>query len=222
MSFDQSVNRFRTARGRVLSAQIQSLTQLFGRKIAILDIGGRPDYWKNVDITGVSHIELVNMSDDELRMDSSSGFPDDLFSARCADGRDLSSWPDKSMDLVHSNSVIEHVGGWDDMASMASEAVRVGKSGWIQTPAWEFPIEPHFHVPLMHWLGNPLSRRMLSLSPFSYYRKASVTDRRKLIESINLLSRREVGVLFPGCDVYVERLLLPKSFSVRWMPEGSG
>lgn len=125
------------------------------------------------------------------------------------------------MDLVHSNSVIEHVGNWDDMAAMAKEALRVGRSGWIQTPAWAFPIEPHFHVPLMYWFGKPVGRRMLSCSPFAHFRNAGLAERRKLVESINLLSRREMAALFPGCNLYLERLILPKGFAARWYPERS-
>lgn len=125
------------------------------------------------------------------------------------------------MDLVHSNSVIEHVGNWDDMAAMAKEALRVGRSGWIQTPAWAFPIEPHFHVPLMYWFGKPVGRRMLSCSPFAHFRNAGLAEHRKLVESINLLSRREMAALFPGCNLYLERLILPKGFAARWYPERS-
>ena len=69
---------------------------------------------------------------------------------KVGDACDLAGYPDRSVDLVHSNSVIEHVGGWPRMAAMAGELMRVARAGWVQTPAWEFPIEPHFHAPLVH------------------------------------------------------------------------
>jgi Methyltransferase domain len=52
--------------------------------------------------------------------------------------------PDESYDIAHSNSVIEHVGSWERQKQFASEIRRVGKSFWVQTPAREFFIEPHY------------------------------------------------------------------------------
>ena len=71
----------------------------------------------------------------------------DIFVRKVGDARNLSEYADGSVDLVHSNSVIEHVGGWADMRAMADEMMRIGRSGWMQTPAWEFPVEPHFRAP---------------------------------------------------------------------------
>ena len=88
-----------------------------------------------------------------------------------------------------------------------------------QTPAWTFPMEPHFHAPFMHWMAVPLRTRMLSLSLRRRFRRMSLESRRLAVESINLLSRREVTTLFPDSELYLERwMLIAKSYTARWMP----
>jgi hypothetical protein len=97
--------------------------------------------------------------------------------------------------------------------------LRVGLSGWIQTPAFEFPIEPHFKLPFIHWLGQPLRRSLLSMS--KYYRGNTLAVRRWHVDRVNLLSYAEVVTLFPNCNISIERwVLLPKSYVVRWVPAG--
>lgn len=212
---DLTVNRFRMARGRVLAGQITRLSASLRRPVTVLDIGGRADYWDNVGFDGIAEIRLLNNDEHELeRVGSGNMFVRELGDARC-----LSGYGDKSVDLVHSNSVIEHVGQWPDICAVASEALRVGLSGWMQTPAFEFPVEPHFRLPLLHWLAPPLRRRMLAFSPD--YRALGVAERRYHVDRINLLSRPEVAALFPGCEIFVERVLFPKSYSARWGPEGT-
>jgi predicted SAM-dependent methyltransferase len=146
--------------------------------------------------------------------------PDEkMFTKILGDARNLTEHADNSFDLVHSNSVIEHVGMWNDMAAMATEVMRVGQAGWIQTPAWEFPVEPHFRTLFMHWFGKPVQRAMFSLSFEKRLRNFPMALRRQTIDGVNLLSYREVRALFPERDIYIERLaLLPKSYTVRWHP----
>jgi hypothetical protein len=128
---------------------------------------------------------------------------------------DLSEFKDGSIDFVHSNSVIEHVGGWPEQTRMAQEVRRVGRYGWIQTPAWEFPVEPHWRLPIVHWFSRPLQARLLRTR--SRFRKSSIADLREIVESVSLLSRREFTSLFPQTSLFVERLaLLPKSYTVWW------
>src|SRR5690606_32277033 len=134
---DLTVNRFRKKRGERLRKLIAATAEKLGRDIVILDVGGRPDYWENVLPERVSKIILMNYMEGELVRDSRLS----MFESQVGDARDLSQFGDKSIDFVHSNSVIEHVGGWSDMKCMASEVLRVGKHGWLQTPAWECPIE---------------------------------------------------------------------------------
>lgn len=214
MKRDFTVNRFRSARGRVLRERIETLASQLGRPIEILDVGGRAEYWDNVGLDGIGHIKLMNYDPAEL----DRTVPDEkMFTKIVGDARDLADYADNSVDLVHSNSVIEHVGMWNDMAAMAAEVMRVGRSGWIQTPAFEFPVEPHFRTLFMHWFGAPMQRAMFSLSFERRMRRLPMAVRRQALDGVNLLSYREIRALFPDQDIYVERVaLLPKSYTVRW------
>lgn len=71
------------------------------------------------------------------------------------DARGLSRFSDQSFDMVVCNSVIEPIENWLDMRITANEAKRVGKRSWIQTPAFGFPVEQHFLLPVIHWLADP-------------------------------------------------------------------
>jgi Methyltransferase domain len=214
---DHTVSRFRKARGRLLNVQIDRLAAHLGRDIKIMDVGGRPDYWQNVGLRNVAHIEILNYGE-YGKAELERQMPAEIFTATLGDARNLVGYADKSIDLIHANSVIEHVGLWRDMVAMAREVLRVGSAGWIQTPAWEFPIEPHFRAPFLHWFGQPLRRRMMWLS--AHYRHEDLTMRRFHVDRINLLSRAEFEALFPDCVIMVERVLFPKSFTARWMPDG--
>lgn len=213
---DVTVNRFREARGAVIRRQIDCLVRHLGREIKVLDVGGRPEYWRNVGLQGIGELVILNNDPGEL-----SGAQDRApITSRIGDARDLSEYADGHFDLVHSNSVIEHVGTWGDMMAMAREVRRVGRSGWVQTPAWEFPIEPHFRAPFLHWFAAPLRARMLGLSVLPAYRGMGLRERRANVDRINLLSYREMRALFDDAEIYVERILVAKSYSARWMPAG--
>ncbi|WP_386681225.1 class I SAM-dependent methyltransferase [Loktanella sp. R86503] len=213
----KDVNGFRSRRGKLLSEKIKQVRGILGRDLRILDVGGRGSYWGNVSPEGIAHIEIMNYEAGELAGHLPAGYEGVTTETTVGDARDMRARADGSVDFVHSNSVIEHVGAWPDMVKMAREMMRVGLSGWMQTPAWEFPIEPHFRAPFLHWFGQPLRRKMLSLS--SRYRKNDLAQRRGHIDRINLLSRGEVVDLFPGADLYTERVaLLPKSYVAYWLP----
>lgn len=121
----KNVNRFRKARGHRLRAQINQLADLMGRDVAILDVGGRREYWDNLSLERISSIEILNYDESEFEKPDPTGF----FRQTKGDARDLSNYPDQSVDFVHSNSVIEHVGSWQNMEAMAKELCRVGQAG---------------------------------------------------------------------------------------------
>jgi Methyltransferase domain len=93
---------------------------------------------------------------------------------------------DGEFDVVHSNAVIEHVGGRERQRLLVSEALRVARRVFITTPNRRFPIEVHTRLPLVHWLPDGAAHRAYDAvgKPFA--------------KEIELLSRRELEELFPG------------------------
>jgi len=59
---------------------------------------------------------------------------------------------DKKFDIVWSNAVIEHVGGYEQQLLFLKEMLRVGKQVYFTTPNRFFPIEVHTRLPFFHWL----------------------------------------------------------------------
>ena len=80
-------------------------------------------------------------------------------------------FPDASFDVVHSNAVIEHVGGRERQQAFVREALRVGKRVFLTTPNRWFPIEVHTRLPLVHWLPEPLAGRAYDLAGRSWARE---------------------------------------------------
>lgn len=209
---DGTISSFRKKRGQVLARKIAGMAARAERPVSVLDVGGRRDYWDNVGFEGIGRIVLLNIDPADLDRATARA---DIFEDHIGDARKLDGIENGSFDLYHSNSVIEHVGGWGDMRSMAQEARRVAGAGWVQTPAFAFPLEPHFRLPFMHWFATPLRASLLSFA--RHYSGQDRHSRRLHAERINLLSGGEVRLLFPGCTVETERvLLLPKSYVVTW------
>jgi hypothetical protein len=64
---------------------------------------------------------------------------------------------------VHSNAVIEHVGGTERQAAFVREAVRVGGRVFVTTPNRWFPVEDHTRLPFVHRLPEAFAGRAYDL-----------------------------------------------------------
>ena len=93
---------------------------------------------------------------------------------------------DGAFDVVHSNAVIEHVGGRERQEAFVREAVRVGRRVFVTTPNRWFPIEVHTRLPLVHWLPEGPAGRAYDLAGKSWAREN------------RLLGPSDLRVLFPG------------------------
>jgi hypothetical protein len=180
----------------------------------ILDVGGLPRAWHGVPIK--SQITILNIHPLD---DYEGSFLQENQLAVLGDGTQL-QFADQSFDFVYSNSVIEHLSTWERQQAFAAEARRVGRGYWIQTPAREFPIEPHYFGPFLHWFSKPIQKRLLR--NFTLWGLLGRPDEKLLDEvlaELRLLTYGEVRQLFPGSQIWVERLLgLPKSYTAYALP----
>jgi len=178
------------------------------RPVKLLDVGGSIKFWKILGLAAREDIDFTILNivprDDE----------DSRFQYLNGDARDLSRFDDGEFDVVFSNSVIEHVGGWEDQERMAREVRRVGRRYFVQTPNRFFPIEPHFLFPGFQFLPETAKVSLLMRFRLGWFPKAKTREEAlSYAREIRLLTRREVQTLFPESRLISEKFYgLTKSF----------
>lgn len=169
---------------------------------SIIDLGGTSDYWRRVGLDFLKDngftVTIVNIRETEL---GEGPF-------RCMVGNACAiDAADNSFDIVHSNSVIEHVGGWTQVSDFAREVRRLAPAYYVQTPNWWFPIDPHFwKVPCFHWMPEAVRAELLHRFPVATVgRIASREIARRVLEGTRLLSKRQMRALFPDAQLRPEK-----------------
>jgi SAM-dependent methyltransferase len=204
MSLKQRVEHHaRKRRAALFRALIERL-----KPASILDVGGTAEYWADLGLQGAAErIVLLNV------------FPQSCprgFESVVGDARDLSRYADGEFDLVFSNSVIGHVGGFEDQRRMAREIRRVGKRFFLQTPNHGFPIDWRTLVPFFHFM--PARAQAWCFERFSvgtYLRAKDSAEAMEWATRIRNIRARELPILFPGAAVVRERVAgFTKSFMV--------
>ncbi|BAQ72493.1 galactosyltransferase [Pseudomonas sp. Os17] len=178
--------------------------------VNLLDVGGTQKYWK---ILPATYLASRRVSITLLNTQPVHQPPLSPFSALCADGCDLSQFENGAFHIVHSNSVIEHVGSPERVERFARELVRVAERYFIQTPDFWFPLEPHCMTPFFHWLPRRLRVGLVRQVALGHWQRAANHEQAEfLVDSVRLLTRRQMQVLFPTARIIRERILgLPKS-----------
>ncbi len=184
----------------------------------VLDLGGTPEYWLlHRELWTGLPVEFTLLNTYRPTLGASG------FSFVPGDARDLGGMDDGSFDLIHSNSVIEHVGAWADMKAMAGEVRRVGRAYFVQTPYVGFPIEPHFRLPFFHWLPAPVQMSIVMARRNGYMEKAGSIDAAMgHVESARLLGARQMRTLFPDAELVFERVLGFRKSMMAMRPWTSG
>jgi hypothetical protein len=206
------VARIRRRRLPILRDVIDRVFHDCGR-VRILDLGGRRAYWRPFGDAYLNerNVSVVLLND---RREVGPVDPGDhLFATAVGDACDLSEFQDKSFDLVHSNSVIEHVGSWPRMEAFARNVRRLGSAYFVQTPYFWFPFEPHFTLPFFHWLPEGWRIRILmSVNLPAHPRSPDVSVAMWRIERVHLLDKMQFQSLFPDAKIKIEWLgPFPKS-----------
>jgi len=166
---------------------------------SIVDIGGDYDYWLDFEIGSDVTVKLVNLKEP-------IPLEDKRFSCAFGDARNL-DFQDNSFDLVHSNSLIEHVGVWSDMKRAAAEIRRPAPNYYVQTPNFWFPVDPHSRTAFLHWLPLHTRRKMLLKKSRGFYEKPGDLDAAmSLVEGTSMLDEHQMKSLFPDSKIIKEKL----------------
>lgn len=202
---NRNQNSLATKMRKKRTAFFEELLAPLEKPIRILDVGGTEQFWKMFAESDDKLITLLNLEAASVSLSNCVSVEGDACHLDFTDG---------SFDVVFSNSVIEHVGGYEDQAQMAKEACRVGKRYFVQTPNKYFPIEPHFVFPFYQFL--PFSLRVWLLQNFNlgwFQKTPSKFDAEQIVSSIRLIDKREFSRLFPEAKIYEEKIFgLTKSF----------
>lgn len=192
-------NRFRRRRFQLVLDRLRAMGSL-GRPIRILDIGGVIPYWEGVGDLWAGlplEITIINLGAPEVDRPP--------FFVRDGNACSLPQYPDNSFDLVHSNSVIEHVGQWHEMSLMAREIRRLAPSYFIQTPNFWFPMEPHYRTLFFHWYPEVVRAEMLLKKRRGFTEKlTSLDEAMRNVQSVRMLTRGQMAELFPDGRIVEE------------------
>lgn len=202
------IRHFRKRRGMLILKRFPNIGNM-----RVLDLGGSVHFWFETGlIDHVKQVIIYNVSTSEVNIDNQcSG----KVTVKIYDGRHLPE-SDLSYDLVLSNSVLEHIPP-SEREQVANEMMRVGQLGFVQTPAYEFPIEPHFVLPFIHWFPGSIGRLLVRVSPWALLSRHSAATQDSYFAEVRLLTKGDVERLFPYKAIEAERFLqLPKSWIVTW------
>src|SRR3972149_6149337 len=134
------------------------------------DLGGSRHFWDNLGIdVPRENITIFNISEGET--ESVSGKKDDGIDFRLYDGKNIPA-ADDQFDLLVCNSVLEHV-PTSERKALGQEMAMVARAVFCQTPAWAFPLQPHFIMPFVHWLPARVGFPLLQGGPGGILSKTS-------------------------------------------------
>jgi SAM-dependent methyltransferase len=173
-------------------------------KCDIIDLGGTYGYWQPFlpQLRGLNiKVRILNLED------RTEAFADDRFSFERGDATNLPAISDRTFDLVHSNSLIEHVGRWTDMKRMAANVRRLADNYYIQTPYFWFPMEPHSRTIGYQWMPPQWRVKLLLRRSLGFYPMAAdIDEAMDYVEGVSLLDKNQFKALFPDGRIISERV----------------
>lgn len=178
------------------------------QQVRILDIGGTRHFWMELaqELSRPIRVDVLNIVPET---NDDSQFPSWLEFAEIDATSDL--WAQLSptdYDVLFSNSVIEHVGGWTEMRAFASNFAKFGGPFFVQTPNFFFPLDPHSMIPGFQFLPDNLKVPLVRAKKCGHYSRATSEDEAwRIVEGTRMLSTRSLMALFPEAEIRRERLL---------------
>lgn len=181
-------------------ARFATLAEALPKPLTILDVGGRAAFWADHGWANRADVRIITGNIEPQRREFDNIEPVEL------DATDMSRYADGSIDLVFSNSVIEHLFTWENQVKMAREIQRVATAYWVQTPNYWFPMEPHFRVLGWQWLPEWVRVEVLRRRRCGWRGRTPDPSRAlSLVREVKLLTRGKLTRLFPDAQLWSER-----------------
>lgn len=131
----------------------------------------------------------------------------------------------KSVDILFSNAVIEHVGDLKRQKKFADEIMRVSKKWFVTTPNFWFPIETHWKLPFVHFLPKRVQKQIMDFGKKWFVENSSqfyiklprmlqrlfrryFTGHGFWMEGYHLLNATKLKKLFPTSKIKKQRTTL--------------
>ncbi|MCV0397012.1 MAG: class I SAM-dependent methyltransferase [Rhizobiaceae bacterium] len=196
--------RFRARRFAEIKRLISAILDEKGHA-EILDLGGTETYWLaggDFIKSNRHRLSITMVNPEEQSVDDR-----DLFTFEMGNATDPELFGDRRFDLVHSNSVIEHVGQVEDMKRFAMNVRRLAPRYYVQTPNYWFPYEPHFRVPGFQYLPEFVRARLLTRFSLGFFdRIERLEEAQDIVTHHRLVSTRQMRRFFPGARVFHEKV----------------
>jgi|CXWK01.1.fsa_nt_gi hypothetical protein len=143
-------------------------------------------------------ITLVNLEREKVK--------NPLFKSIAGDATDPGLLADQTFDMVHSNSVIEHVGDEKAMRAYAENVRRLAPRYYVQTPNYWFPFEPHFRLPMFQYLPEFVRVGIIRRFAVGFFEKVpDASEAWDIIKHHQMISARQFARFFPDAAITFER-----------------
>ncbi|MEU0571006.1 class I SAM-dependent methyltransferase [Nonomuraea sp. NPDC005983] len=168
-------------------------------RMDVIDLGGRATAWLRAPVRPAS-VHVINLEHDD----------EDLPGWLRTEVGDACELPKHVLagryDLVFSNAVIEHVGGYLRRRAFADSVHALAERHWVQTPYRYFPIEPHVLFPFYQFLPVSMRARISRTWPLVHTKSANQEAALRDALEVELIGRAEMSLLFPSSQLRAERV----------------
>jgi hypothetical protein len=202
----------------ILENQINTKIHSAGlsKTITILDIGGTYNYWKQMGMDQIVQrykstidirVILLNIQEEKQEQ-----FP--RYISHMQQNVLLVKKRIPNVDILFSNSVIEHVGNVNKQQQFTQYIRSYNKPYYVQTPNKYFIIEPHTLVPGFALLPVRIKVWLVQQMSLGWIAKQKSKRRaEKTIQQLQLLTKKEFSQLFFDAQIDTEKWCgLAKSF----------
>lgn len=166
----------------------------------VLDLGGTPEFWRSTPVRP-AYVTTVNL---DPKFEPEESWLHHVEGDAC-DPATVDRCPG-TYDIVVSNSLIEHVGGYQRRRDLAAVITSAAPAHWVQTPDRYFPVEPHYVAPGFQFLPVRARARLVSRWPLAHERVYTTADAIAQVLTIDLVSATELRHLFPASSIWHERM----------------